>query len=267
MTKVVIKDDFDLLKIVESGQCFRARKLKDGGSVFITKDAVLYIEDEGDGHFSVSCTEEEWERIWTGYFDLGRNYQEIRERHYGKHPFADEAIVFSKGIRVLRQDPWETLVTFIISQRKSIPSIRSAVDRLCTTFGKPLGTPDEEWFSFPSPEELSGQDLGPCGLGYRTKYVLDAVRRVSSGQTVLDSLSELPDCELVSSLKEIDGVGDKVANCVSLFAYGRTACVPVDVWIERAVREDCSGEDPFAVFGEDAGIIQQYMFYYKRNRP
>lgn len=106
-----------------------------------------------------------------------------------------------------------------------------------------------------------------CSLGYRTKYVLDALHQVLAGSLDLDSVSAYSDEDLLSKLQNVHGVGKKVANCVSLFGYGRTGCVPVDVWISRAIEKECKGEDPFHLFGENAGIIQQYVFYYEKRHP
>ena len=105
-----------------------------------------------------------------------------------------------------------------------------------------------------------------CGIGYRAPYILDAISKVSSGEVDLNMISQLPDTELIQYLKCIHGVGKKVANCVALFSYGRSACVPVDVWISRAINDDCNGKDPFDLYGNHAGIIQQYIFYYKQSR-
>ncbi len=266
---VNINDDFDLEKIDGSGQCFRVRRFDDGGYRFISGENVVYIRKAGEDRYAVSCSEKEWDDIWYPYFDLGRNYRDLRNEEHGKNDFVDKAMAFSKGIRVLRQDPWEMLITFIISQRKNIPAISKAVESISLSYGHPVNTEYETIFSFPSPEELSEateEGLRSCSLGYRTSYVLDAAARVSCGMLDLDRLSLLSDEELLEELMTVRGVGKKVANCVSLFAYYRMSCVPVDVWISRAIDEDCHGESPFGLFGENAGIIQQYVFFYERLR-
>ncbi len=267
---IEIPDDFDPKKIAQSGQCFRMRQFGKDTWRFVTKDHVLYLKNIEKNQFDASCSRAEWEETWQPYFDLDRCYRKIRSSETGKHPFADEAISFGRGIRILRQDPWEMLVTFIISQRKNIPAISKAVEDLSAAYGNPvIVTERETLHPFPAPaqmEHASEEDLRDLGLGYRAPYVLDAVRRVCSGALDLFSISNLEDDKLLESLQTVRGVGVKVANCVSLFAYGRCACAPVDVWIERAIREECDEKSPFPLYGENAGIIQQYIFFYMRNR-
>ncbi len=264
-----IKDDFDPEKIAASGQCFRVIKTEGERWRFISGDQVLYIQDRGEGEFFASCTEKEWDGFWKGYFDLDRNYREIRKRESRKNAFIDRAMDFGRGLRILRQDPWETLVTFIISQRKNIPAIAKAVEQLAEKYGHEIVTAYETIHTFPSPAELAGageDSFREIGLGYRAPYAADAVSRVNAGEVNLDALHSYSDEQLLAELQKIHGVGKKVANCVALFAYGRTACVPVDVWISRAISRDCAGESPFELYGGNAGIMQQYTFYYEKNR-
>lgn len=264
---VAIDDEIDLRKIILSGQCFRAKQLSDGSFRFINGNNVLYIRDRGGGYFDVSCDAAEWDTVWREYFDLSRNYREINTEISGKDGYIDGAVKFGRGIRILRQDPWETLVTFIISQRKNIPAIAKSVEMIAEKYGRKITTERETLYIFPTAEKMrhaSAEELNKCGLGYRTRYVSDAAARVSTRETDLDALNSLSDGELIEALKRIRGVGAKVANCVALFAYGRTACVPVDVWIGRAVGEHFGGKSPFAMFGQYAGIVQQYVFFRER---
>ncbi len=305
---VKVFDDFDMKKIQVSGQCFRVKELEDGTFRFITGKHVVYIrkisgtnEDNategktgivpkingnaGDaGNISVnngtlpgcelevSCSKEEWKNIWTPFFDLDRNYARIAETEYGKHHFADGAILFGRGLRILKQDKWEMLITFIISQRKSIPAISSAVEALCRKFGDEIDTngTENELYAFPEPDQMvnaSADDFKDCGLGYRAPYVRDAVEKVCSGELDLEGIDSLDDEALFDKLMTVHGVGKKVANCVLLFGYARTARVPIDVWIQRAIEEDCDGVNPFPLYGENGGIIQQYIFFYQKNAP
>ena len=267
--QVTIKDDFDLEKIIDSGQCFRGKCLEDGSYRFISGDSVIYLRaKEGEpGVYTVSCDQKSWETIWFPFFDLERCYSEIAVLESGKHEFVDQAIAHGRGVRLLRQDPWEMLLTFIISQRKSIPAIIKSVEALSEKYGHDIVTEQESLRAFPSPEEMreaTAEELTACGLGYRVKYILDAIHKVNSGELNLQSIAELPDNVLLEKLQAVMGVGIKVANCIALFAYGRTACVPVDVWIFRAIEKECGGISPFSLYGENAGIIQQYIFYYER---
>ncbi|MBR2258099.1 MAG: DNA-3-methyladenine glycosylase 2 family protein [Blautia sp.] len=267
--RIGINDDFDLDKIIASGQCFRAGRLQDGYARFITGSHVLRMKEKEIEKkiYDVSCDSREWETVWHPYFDLSRDYSRIRILCKGKMQYIDHAMEFGKGIRILSQDPWEMLVSLIISQRKSIPAIRNCVDTISHNWGRMMMDGCEPVYSFPNPEELSAatdEALRECALGYRAPYVLDAVRKVLSGEVDLEALSDQNDEALLTSLQKIHGVGIKVASCVALFGYGRMAAAPIDVWIERAIRDNCGGQSPFQMFGEYAGMIQQYMFFYER---
>lgn len=269
MRQIEIQDDFDLEKTASCGQCFRAESLENGLFRFVSGDHVIYIKDMGNHQFSVSCTDDEWKEIWTRYFDLDRSYESLYYEEREKHEFVRKAMDCGRGIRILRQDPWEMLLTFIISQRKSIPAISKSVEALAEKYGHPIETDYEILHSFPTPDEMahaSIEELQKCGLGYRVPYIYDAVQKVASGSLDLAAIADFNDADLFQELLTVQGVGKKVANCICLFGYGRIARVPVDVWIARAVDEDCCGEDPFPLFESNAGIIQQYVFYYMKTR-
>lgn len=266
--QVEIRDDFDLQKIAACGQCFRAKPLAGGVWRFLTGRHVLYIKKLADGLYDVSCGEADWQAVWAPYFDLARDYGALRAQADGGCPFVRDAVQCGCGLRVLRQDPWETLVTFIISQRKNIPAISLAVELLAARFGEPVGAAGEPVCAFPTPEALAAaapEALDACSLGYRTAYVRDAAEKVSSGELDLRAIAALDDEALFQALQQVRGVGRKVADCVCLFGYGRTARAPVDVWIARAIDGQFGGRNPFPAYGENAGIVQQYIFYYQKN--
>ena len=264
--EIRIDDDFDLKKIVDSGQCFRPREVEAGLFRFIVRENILHMRERGDNLFEADCSAEEWERVWKNYFDLATNYADIRrdiETFAAGKPYEKilrDATEFGKGIRILNQAPFEMLISFIISQRKNIPSIRSSVERICARFGRRVGDIN----LFPRVEEFT-EDLTGLGLAYRKDYIKDALQKILSGEIDLTALKNFSDEELVDELKKIKGVGDKVANCVALFAYHRVNRAPVDVWIKRAIDEDFNGENIFDEFGANAGILQQYVFYHKRS--
>lgn len=266
--KIRINDDFDLKKIIDSGQCFRPAEIERGTFRFIIGENILNITELGNSVYDVDCTTDDWERVWANYFDFGTTYKKIRLEMVdfaATKPYKDfllKALEFGAGIRILRQDPFETLISFIISQRKNIPAIRSSIEKICQRFGRRVG----DVYLFPRFEDmqnLTDKDLEGLGLAYRKDYILDALVNVSDG--FLESLEELSDTELIERLKTIRGVGDKVAKCVALFAYHRINRVPVDVWIKRALEEDFGGENVFDAFGSYGGLLQQYVFYYKRS--
>ena len=267
--EIKIADDFDLKKIVDSGQCFRPKEIEPGVFRFIIGENILHIRKREENLFEADCNAETWQNVWKIYFDLDANYASIRrdvENFAAGKPYEKilcEATNFGKGIRILNQEPFEMLISFIISQRKNIPSIRSSVEKICARFGRRVG----EVYLFPRVEEISSatvDDLTGLGLAYRKNYIKDALEKISSGEIDLTALKTFPDDELVETLKKIKGVGDKIANCVALFAYHRVNRAPVDVWIKRAIDQDFHGENIFDAFGNNAGILQQYIFYHKR---
>ena len=264
--EIKISDDFDLRKIVDSGQCFRPREISANVFRFVVGEKILHITSRGDGVFDVDCSADDWESVWKNYFDLGTNYADIRRDvetfAIGKpcEKILRDAVDFGKGIRILNQEPFEMLISFIISQRKNIPAIRSSVERICQRFGRRVG----EVYLFPHVDDFT-DDLTGLGLAYRKDYISDALKKISGGEIDLTALKNFSDAELVERLKTIRGVGDKVANCVALFAYHRVDRAPVDVWIKRAIDEDFGGENIFETFGKNAGILQQYVFYHKRS--
>ena len=266
--EVHIPDFFDLKKIADSGQCFRAVPLSGGSYRFVTGDQVLYIRKASQDLYEVSCDRETWSRVWRPYFDLERSYRDLSGQIPAEDAFLGLAAQAGAGIRILRQDPWETLITFILSQRKSIPAIRSMVELLSQRYGTPLRTPSETLYAFPTPvqlEHVGAEDYIACKAGYRAPYLCDAVARVLSGSLDLEGIAALPDDALIAALEEVRGVGGKVASCVALFAYGRTACAPVDTWIRKIIRQEYQGQSPFPRYGAAAGIMQQYFFYYAQN--
>lgn len=267
---VKISDDFDLEKITYSGQCFRPRRLSNGRYLFVTGDKYLIIGEQEQGIYEISCSEDDWINVWTKYFDLETNYSDIRKMVHSDDCFMIESAVESTGIRILRQNKWEMVISYIISQRKSIPAIRSSVEKICSRYGHVIAEIEgEPLFSFPSAEEMrcaTEEELAACGLGYRVSYILDAIHMVLSGQLQLDDMDCLEDDILFEELKKVRGIGDKVANCVLLFAYHRTGRAPVDTWILKVMNERYDGNNPFIAYGDVAGVMQQYVFYYVQNR-
>lgn len=260
-----ITDNFDLQKIADSGQCFRVKAFPDGTYRFITGSHVLYITYLEQNTYEISCSKSEWQSFWHSYFDLGRSYRKLRGQIPDTDSYMKKAAAGGAGLRILRQEPWEMLITFIISQQKTIPSIKSAVEKLAEVYGAPVKTDYETVHLFPSPKQMSPatmEELSQFRLGYRTSYILDAIDKVKSGLIDLDKISAYDDMQLFTALKSVRGVGDKVANCIALFSYGRTSLAPVDTWIKKVIEKEYQGISPFPGYGDTAGIMQQYMFYY-----
>lgn len=256
-------DGLDLSLTLDCGQCFRWSENEDGSwhAVVQGKKADVYTENQklyvcGDGS-------EVNEKFWQSYFDLGRDYSSVCEK-LKTDKWLKKAIEAYPGIRILKQDPWETLCSFIISQNNNIPRIKGIIERLCTFFGEDLGGGD---FSFPSAERLvvlSEQDLAPIRSGFRAKYILDAARRVASGETELEKVAAMPIDEARAELQKIKGVGPKVAECALLYGFGRAEAFPVDVWVKRIMQELYPEGLPACTENVE-GIAQQYLFHWRRN--
>jgi len=261
--------DFDILKIADSGQCFRMKRIESTDILetwlIIAIDKYCYIKADPFKHsYLIDCPNED-NMFWAYYFDLNTDYAHYRNSVDANDAFLSASVEFGTGIRILHQSPWEMLITYIISQRRSIPSIKTCVERLCTKYGHEI---TKGVYSFPTPEELSRaslEDLSECGLGYRAEYVYLATQGVLTGEINLLSYDNLSDDELVKALKAIKGVGDKVANCVALFGYYRIAAFPIDVWIDRVQKQYYMGRFPVELYEGYAGVMQQYMFYFIRN--
>lgn len=182
--RITVQDDFDLRKIADSGQCFRVREWDDDTFRFITGRDVLYLQQTGPDALEADCPDGAWERVWARYFDLGRDYAQVRAAIPPSDAWMRHAAEQGAGIRILRQDAWETLVTFILSQRKRIPAIKSCVERLSARFGERVETARETLYAFPSAAALAAAgepELDECGLGYRTPFVRAAAEAVASG--------------------------------------------------------------------------------------
>ena len=268
---IKIEDDLDLDRIAESGQCFRWKKEDRGQYHIIHREYVLQISPVGEGLYRISCTEDEFRKIWHDYFDLDENYAMIRRRiKEEKDPFLYRACEYGKGIRILRQDPWEMLISFIISQNKNIPAIQKSIRSLCETAGKKKTDPSGDvYYPFPSPEEILSLDdeaLKACRLGYRAKYVKAAARDVYGKKLKLEQLRDeaLPDA--LDALMKVYGVGRKVANCVALFGLHQLDGFPEDVWIKRIKEREYSSGYPEEQYRPYNGVYQQYMFYYYRKK-
>ena len=269
MMEIQITDDFDLDRIAESGQCFRWQKYDAGIYRIIHKEHILRIRPLGKNTFALSCPEDDYRNIWKGYFDLGEDYRSIRERiNKEDDPFLAGACEFGKGIRILRQDPWEMLISFIISQNRNIPTIKKSVELLCEAAGQQREDADGNYYVFPAPEEilsLSDEALAACRLGYRCRYVKAAAADVAEGRLDLNRLSEASESDTLKALTAVCGVGVKVANCVSLFGLHHIDAFPVDVWIRRILENEYPAGYPKEKYSPYNGIYQQYMFYYYRS--
>lgn len=270
---------FDPKKIAESGQAFRINVIDDTHVELVAFGMYLQIACLENNKFAFSCDEDVFENIFIEYFDLDRNYSEIVTTIATNDQYLKDAAAFGDGIRILLQERFETLISFIISQRRSIPAIKTSVERIAETFGNRIDVPEleapfvtplkSEYYSFPSPVELSRaslEDISMMGVGYRAEYILNAVRDITNCKIILEDLQNKSDDELFEILTSMRGVGTKVANCTMLFGFGRVSRFPIDVWIQRILDRYYNGYFDITLYPETAGIMQQFMFYFERNK-
>lgn len=248
----------------DCGQCFRWNEDETGRwrGVASGKAAVVWTEE---GRTYIECALEDI-YFWRDYLDMDTDYDDAR-RSIEVCDYLRDCAAYGEGIRILRQDKWEALCSFIISQCNNIPRIKGIVEKLCSLYGDAVEAPWGEARSFPSAErvaELDEADLAPLHSGYRAPYILAAAKAVASGELDLEKTGLLPCTEARAELKKLNGVGDKVANCVVLFGLHQLDAFPIDVWIKRALAENLpKGFDP-STLGKYAGLAQQYMFYHAR---
>ncbi|MDD2361898.1 MAG: DNA-3-methyladenine glycosylase [Oscillospiraceae bacterium] len=265
-TGVIVSDieDFSLEQTLDCGQCFRFSQTSDGGWHGVAADHPLTLRQTPYGIMFENITTDEFNGFWRRYFDLDRDYKAIRNS-FPDHPALRQSACFTPGTRILRQDAWEALISFIISQNNNIKRIKGIIERICQNFGSPCGND----FAFPSPASLAcldEQELQILRAGWRSAYILDAAHKVNSGQLDLSEISVMPIEQARKALQTIRGVGPKVAECVLLYGMGRLEAFPLDVWMKRAMAQLFPEFTPES-FGEYAGIAQQYIFHYCRCNP
>ena len=255
--------DFSLTAIFECGQCFRWNADENGAYHGVAFSRPLEIRREGDDVL-LETTERDFREVWHDYFDLDTDYAKIR-RLVSINTHMETATDFGAGIRILRQEKWEALCSFIVSQCNNIPRIKKIVETLCSLFGDEVAP---EKYAFPTAERIAALDedeLSPLRAGYRTKYILEAARAVASGAVDLQTIAELHPEAALKALKTLPGVGNKVASCVALFGLHQLNAFPVDVWMKKALLERFDSDFDPIVFSPYAGVAQQYIFNYERN--
>lgn len=259
MIKIQIPD-FSIEQIANSGQCFRINQL-DGDNLWqvVAFGKILKIQQINTNEVIFHCSEEEYLDLWKNYFDLDRDYKKIKMLILNTgDPYLIKAVKYGYGLRILKQDIWEVIVSFVISQRNNISRIKRIIENLCMPYG----------VKFPSPSILakfSEKKFKTLGLGYRTKYLINIAHAVASGKFDVEYLKSLEYLEAIRYLKLLQGIGDKVANCIALFGLHKIEAFPIDVWIKRIIDRRYNGRFDLTPFFSYAGIIQQYMFFYERS--
>lgn len=264
MEIIKVPKNFSLEQTFECGQCFRWRMNEDKSYTGIAGGTAFRLE-LSDGELKITSSGDKNIDYIADYLDLDRDYDEICQK-VSIDDYMKTVSAFGNGIRILNQEPWEALCSFIISQCNNIPRIKGIISKLCGLYGDKIALDGEEFYTFPTADriaELTEDDLAPLRSGYRAPYILNAARDVASGILDLEKLRLMDTKTAKAELKKLNGVGEKVASCMLLFGLHKLDAFPVDVWMKRAVEKSFGkGFDPEKAFGEYAGVAQQYIFYH-----
>lgn len=270
-------EDFSIKKIASSGQCFRIKNFLELNEVekkiiggegseniwfVFAFSKILKITQITEKIYDFNTSEEELRDVWKEYFDLNNDYSKINRKILtANDPYLIKALEFSYGIRILKQDLWEIIVSFLISQQNNITKIKNSIFRLCASYSKNL--------SFPSPEFLATCDdeiFKRASLGYRAEYIKEISKAYLQKKLDFEILKSMDYVDALKYLKNFKGIGDKIANCIILFGLHKLNAFPKDVWINRIIKDVYNGDFNEEIFEDFAGIVQQYMFFYERLR-
>ncbi len=270
-------DEFEPRDIFTCGQAFRWYEEADGSFTFISHGKVANAKKVGDKVFLKGVDKKSFDEIFYNYFDLSRDYKLVIEE-LAKDEVMKNATEYGKGIRILNQDKFETIISFIISANNQIPRIKKSIEKISEMYGDYLGEDENrKYYSFPSAEKLSlarPEDLREFArVGFRDKRIVETANLIKDGRVNIDEIDKMELEDARRTLQELPGVGPKVADCILLFAFDRKESFPVDVWIKRVMEElylkEVTPKSKIAmrgreVFGKNAGFANQYLFYYGR---
>ena len=276
------QDTFELRDIFECGQCFRWNIQEDGSYTGVIKDAVINVKKENDEIVFTGKSNKEIKDIIYDYFDLQRDYKELKQKLSQIDQYLKISVEYGKGIRLLNQDLWETIISFIISANNNIPRIKGIIERLSAKYGNEIEWNGTKYYTFPTAEQLKNvtvEDYRKLGLGFRDIRLYETTQMILKGEVNLDELHKNPNTtEVREKLLTLSGVGPKVADCILLFSdLKRFDVFPIDVWVRRVMNELYLKEDDenkvskkkieelaTEKFGNLKGLAQQYLFYWRR---
>ena len=260
-------DNFDIEQIFDCGQCFRFGKHSDKEDTYCGVAFGRYLEiTQSENEIIFNCDESAFHDNWHSFLDLDNNYS-LYIDSFKDDKVLYEASLFSSGIRLLKQDPWETLCSFIISQNNNIPRIKGIIENMSKAFGESFEQDGNTYYSFPTAKALcdAGEEkIFSLKTGFRAKYIYDAASKIVSGEINLDAIFDMDLESAMQTLMKIKGVGPKVASCVLLFGFSKYDAFPIDVWVKKILANYYSDGIPSHLSGKHAGIAQQYLFYYER---
>lgn len=267
--------DFDPIHIFECGQCFRWVRQEDHSYVGVVGGKAIRLHYDRGVLKLIHSSAKDFIDLWYEYFDLGRDYLDIKQK-LSKDDIMRKAIEFGRGMRILKQNSWEMIISFIISSNNRIPRIINIIDAISKVYGEEIEFEGQVRYSFPGLEKLSCtsiEDLDFCKSGYRCKYIVETSKMLKSGVVSADRLFGRSTEEARNELMKLSGVGPKVADCILLFSGIKQDVFPTDVWVKRVMEELYFGRETSLkeiqefikdYFGELAGFAQQYLFYYAR---
>lgn len=255
-------ENLNIDKTFQCGQCFRWIRQVNGSYQGVVGDTLLHVWNEQDNVILEASKEMDWKE----YFDLNRDYHAADESLKGYSDYLDQCITAGHGMHILNQEPWETLISFIVSQCNNIPRIQGIIQRMCYRLGTQIHAENLSDYSFPTPTQVinaSEEDWDYIKAGYRTRYIVDTAKCLLDGYD-LENLKELQWEVSRDELKKLPGVGDKVANCINLFGLKHIESFPVDTWIRKALAAHFPNDFDPRILGPYAGLAQQYIFDYER---
>ena len=275
---------FEPKHIFECGQCFRWNKENDGSYIGVVGNNVLNVKKEQNNIIIKGIASDTIQNVYTKYFDLETDYKKIKSTLSKIDNNMKISIEYGSGIRILKQDPWEALISFIISANNNIPRIKGIIERISKKYGKEIEWNGTKYYTFPTPEELSKasiKDLRLLGLGFRDSRVFETTQMVKNKEIDLEKLERIEDMNILrEELLKFPGVGPKVADCIMLFSMKKYEVFPIDVWVKRVITElygaellekntnNISNKKILELaenkFGKLAGLAQQYLFYWRR---
>ena len=276
-------NSFELKDIFDCGQCFRWNEQKDGSYIGVFKNNVLNVKKQENRIIFEGICENNIQKIVEDYFDLKRDYEDIKNRLSKIDDNMKTSIEYGQGIRILNQDLWETIISFIISANNNIPRIKGIIERLSKKYGNKIEYKENTYYTFPRPEQLKNvtvSEYRDLGLGFRDIRLYETTKMILEKKVDLDKLRENKNTnEVREQLLTLSGVGPKVADCILLFSdLKRLEVFPIDVWVRRVMNDlYIKQKDETKVnkkqiekiarekFGDLAGIAQQYLFYWRRD--
>lgn len=276
MIKIILSKPFNLNDTVSCGQIFRFYKQEDNSYDIILNDRVINVYEKDNYLFVSSDNEDNLEYIITEYFDLNNDYENINSSIVKLDSKINDAVLFSKGLKMIKQEPFETIIEYIISANNGVPQIASAMNNIATNYGKKILFNNKEYYLFPSYEDLkevTEEEYHNCKVGFRDKYIYQIISKLNNNEFDINLIYDMDTNKALEYLMSNVGIGPKVASCILLFAYQRYDVFPIDTWVKKIMKDryNIEGEKNIRKFAKDtygnySGLAIQYLFNESRNK-